>query len=166
MDKMAQAIIFTSLGIPFLQGGEEFLRTKYGNSNSYNAGDYINMLKWERKTKFHDTFKYYSGLIDLRKSYEVFRMDDAQKIRNNLEFIESPSNTVAYKIKSEKSNKNNKEELVVLYNPNRDWIDFEIGEGRWGIIVDDKNAGNEVFNIFKDHHIKVPPISVMVLVSK
>ena len=166
MDKMAQAIIFTSLGVPFLQGGEEFLRTKYGNSNSYNAGDYINMLKWERKTRFHNTFKYYSGLIDLRKSYEIFRMDDAKTIRNNLEFLESPSNTVAYKIKSEISNSKKEEELLILYNPNREWIDFEIGEGRWGIIVDDKKAGNEVFNIFKDHHIKVPPISVMVLISR
>ncbi|MGM0436669.1 MAG: type I pullulanase [Bacillota bacterium] len=165
MDKMAQAIIFTSLGVPFLYGGEEFLRTKFGNSNSYNAGDYINMLKWERKTRFHDTFKYYSGLIELRNSFEVFRMENAEKIRKNLEFLESSPNTIAYKLKSSKTDKK-KEELVILYNPNREWRDFEIGEGRWGIIVDDKQAGNEVFNIFEDDYIKVPPISVMVLVSK
>ena len=165
MDKMAQAIIFTSLGIPFLQGGEEFLRTKYGNSNSYNAGDYINMLKWERKTRYHNTFKYYKGLIELRKSYDVFRMNDAEKIKNNLQFLESPANTVAFKLKSYK-NDSRKKELVILYNPNKEWLDFEIGEGRWGIIVDDKNAGSEVFNIFEDYYIKVPPISVMVLTSK
>ena len=164
MDKMAQAIIFTSLGIPFLHGGEEFLRTKYGDSNSYSSGNSINMLKWERKTKYHNTFNYYSGLIKMRQSFGQFRMNNPEKIRNNIEFLESPTNTIAYKLKPCNNNFDQKE-LVILYNPNQEWIDFEIGTGDWGIIVDDRKAGNKIFNIFNNNYVKVAPISVMVLVS-
>ncbi|MGM0411024.1 MAG: type I pullulanase [Bacillota bacterium] len=159
MDKMAQAIIFTSQGIPFIQGGEEFLRTKYGNSNSYNAGDYINKLKWERKTKFHDTFKYYKGLIEMRKHFSAFKLDSSDKVRDNLEFLNSPYNTVAYKISSDINDEN----LIILQNPNREWLKFEIPQGKWGIICDANKAGIKVFNIFEKNWVIVSPISVMVL---
>ena len=49
MDELAQAVILTCQGVAFLQGGEEMLRTKGGNSNSYNAGDAVNQFDWSRK---------------------------------------------------------------------------------------------------------------------
>lgn len=166
IDKMAQGIVFTSQGIPFIQGGEEFLRTKYGNSNSYNAGDEVNMLKWERKTKYHDTFKYYKGLIEMRKKYPAFRMKSAEDIRDNLEFIFAPENTVGFKLTTPSDVKiDKKNKLIVLYNPEREWKQFTIPEKKWGIIVDDREAGSKPFNIFTAGCVVVPPITVMVLVS-
>ena len=44
MDELAQTVILTCQGVAFLQGGEEMLRTKGGNSNSYNAGDEANQF--------------------------------------------------------------------------------------------------------------------------
>ena len=37
--ELATGAVFTSQGVPFIQGGDEFLRTKQGNTNSYNEGD-------------------------------------------------------------------------------------------------------------------------------
>jgi hypothetical protein len=40
MDLLAQAVIMTAQGVAFIQGGEEFLRSKGGNDNSYIANIY------------------------------------------------------------------------------------------------------------------------------
>jgi len=42
--KLGYLMLLTSQGVPFLHGGEEFARTKFGNDNSYNASDSINQV--------------------------------------------------------------------------------------------------------------------------
>ena len=88
MQKMAGAIILTSQGIPFLHAGMEFLRTKYGEYNSYNLPDEINMIDWERKMQYYDVFEYYQGLIQLRKSFSAFRLPNAEEVRKRLRFFD------------------------------------------------------------------------------
>ncbi|MBD5383714.1 MAG: type I pullulanase, partial [Ruminococcaceae bacterium] len=58
-DKMAAALIFLSRGIAFIQAGQEFLRTKNGCGNSYNAPDSVNSLKWDKVTENRDIVEYY-----------------------------------------------------------------------------------------------------------
>ena len=43
LDKLAQTVVFTSQGVPFIQAGEEVMRDKKGvhNSSSFNAGSFI-----------------------------------------------------------------------------------------------------------------------------
>ncbi|MFW6238942.1 MAG: type I pullulanase, partial [Halanaerobiales bacterium] len=96
MDRLAQAIVLTSQGVPFLAGGEEFLRTKFGEHNSYNSGDEVNQLKWERKQEYLNTFMYYRGLIRLRREHPAFRMDTAAIIKENLSFFPTPRYTIGY----------------------------------------------------------------------
>ena len=47
--KLSMALVMISRGIPFINSGEEFLRTKHGIDNTYNLDDSINMLDWHRK---------------------------------------------------------------------------------------------------------------------
>ncbi|MGC8867273.1 MAG: type I pullulanase, partial [Elusimicrobiales bacterium] len=54
--KLAQTIVALSQGIYFIHSGEEFIRTKKGNENSYNAGDEINMIEWTNKKIHFDLF--------------------------------------------------------------------------------------------------------------
>ena len=63
----AESIVFTSQGVPFLQEGEEFKRTKEyedenGNikyeGNSYNVGDNINNMDYSLKIKNEDTYNW------------------------------------------------------------------------------------------------------------
>ena len=49
--KLALSIVLTSQGISFLHAGTEFLRSKQGNDNSFNAGDEINAIDWDLKNK-------------------------------------------------------------------------------------------------------------------
>lgn len=71
-DKLAAAYVFLSNGIPFINGGQEFLRTKKGNENSYNADDTINAIDLNMKTTYSDVYNVYKGLIALRTSSTAF----------------------------------------------------------------------------------------------
>lgn len=46
MDKLSQAIVLTSQGVPLLHSGAEMLRTKMGVANSFNMPDSINEIDW------------------------------------------------------------------------------------------------------------------------
>jgi pullulanase len=99
MHKLALSIVLTSQGISFLHAGTEFLRSKKGNDNSFNAGDNINAIDWSLKTKNKDVFDYVRSLIKLRKEHPAFRMETAEQIANNLLFIDNlPEGIVAYTI--------------------------------------------------------------------
>lgn len=66
-NKLAAFICFTCQGHVFLQAGEEFGRTKFGDDNSYRSDPEINMLRWRQTVRFGELVEYYRGLIALRK---------------------------------------------------------------------------------------------------
>ncbi len=49
---LANGIVLTSQGIPLIHAGDELLRTKYGDHNSYRSGDAVNAIRWENKRRF------------------------------------------------------------------------------------------------------------------
>jgi pullulanase len=99
MHKLALSIVLTSQGISFLHAGTEFLRSKKGNENSYNAGDSINAIDWALKTKNKDVFDYVKELIKIRKEHPAFRMRTTKEIGDNLAFLEKlPDGVVGYTI--------------------------------------------------------------------
>ena len=101
MYKLALSIVLTSQGISFLHAGCEFLRTKKGNENSYNAGDSINAIDWALKTTNRDIVAYVKGLIKMRKAHPGFRMTTAQQLAERLVFLEGlEPGLVAYTIRT------------------------------------------------------------------
>lgn len=66
-NKLAAFICFTCQGLLFLQAGEEFGRTKYGDDNSYRSRPEVNMLRWKQAEEFRELVEYYKGLISLRR---------------------------------------------------------------------------------------------------
>ncbi len=63
------AMVMMAKGIPFIHAGQEFLRTKLGTRNSYNAADEINKLEWNRRDKYAFGPKYLRDLISIRKEH-------------------------------------------------------------------------------------------------
>jgi len=105
MSKLGAAIILTSQGVPFIQMGQEMLRTKGGVENSYNSPDSVNMVRWEWKEKRLAVVEYYKGLIALRKNHPLlFCMTDQGLIRDRITFYEHldlpvPERCIAYWIR-------------------------------------------------------------------
>ena len=81
--RLAQTIVFTSQGTPFMFAGEEVFRDKKGVHNSYKSPDSVNAIDWTLKTANADQFEYYKNLIRLRKEHPAFRMTTAEEIAKN-----------------------------------------------------------------------------------
>lgn len=114
LNKIAFSILFTSQGIPFIHAGNEFLRTKNMNKNTYNAPLSINAIDWSLKEKNLDFYNYFKDLISLRKRYKSLRMISAEEIKQKLRFIDNPSGCgiIAYTIMEDKD-----KYLLILHNP-------------------------------------------------
>jgi pullulanase len=161
MDELAQAVIFTSQGVTFLQGGEEMLRTKGGNHNSYNAGDAVNQFDWSRKAHYWKVFDYYAALIHLRRNHPAFRMRSASDIQAHLSFLKDDENTLMFEL-SGHANGDSWKNIIVIYNPNKTQRVCTLPHGTWTIVV----SQDRVSESYLDHASSwaiVPPISCMVL---
>ena len=62
MNKMAAGIVFTSLGQPFIQAGEEFGRTKLGAGDSYNLSPQLNQLDYKRSVLMQELAEEIFGM--------------------------------------------------------------------------------------------------------
>lgn len=69
---LANSVVFTSQGITFMLAGEEMLRTKGGDFNSYNSGYEVNKIDYSLKVKHLDMFENYQKLIALKQNGNVF----------------------------------------------------------------------------------------------
>lgn len=137
LDKLAQTVVFTSQGVPFMQAGEEVMRDKKGVHNSYQSPDSINAIDWTRKAQHADVFEYYKGLIALRKAHPAFRMGNADLVRKHLEFLPvDGSNLVAYRLK-EHAGGDSAEDIVVVYNARRQPAKVVIPQGKYTIVCRD-----------------------------
>ena len=165
MNRLALSIILTSQGVPFIQGGTEILRTKQGNHNSYNAGDIVNEIRWSRKAKYEGTYQYIKGLIALRKSQKVMTLDNAQKVRESLEFLDSPWNSVVYQLTS--SFKDDYSKLIIIHNSNNEQIRIVLPDSyEWRILanefqVDKTGVSTGIRSCV--HEINIPAISTYIL---
>ncbi len=167
MDKLAAAILFTSQGVPFIHGGQEFLRTKFGSHNSYNQPDKINKIRWDYKQENRDVFNYYRGLIQLRKEHPMFRMTSAGAIKKNLSFLDKqkyqvPKNCIAYQI-SRGETGDSWRRVLVLINPHHSAKTFDIPPGNWTLVVNHKEAGVDIIDPITKTKIELKPISAYVL---
>lgn len=61
------AVLFSSIGIPMISAGQDFLRSKHGINNTYLRGD-LNALDYRRMERFSGTHAYFADWIAFRKS--------------------------------------------------------------------------------------------------
>jgi pullulanase/glycogen debranching enzyme len=83
--------------------------------------------------------QYYRGLVALRKATPEFRLARAADIRRQLAFLPvSQAGVVAFLVAGEQRT------MLVIHNANRSPVQVEIPEGRWQVLVDDRQAGPKV----------------------
>ena len=137
LDKLAQTVVFTSQGIPFIYAGEEVMRDKQGVGNSYKSPDAVNAIDWRRKTTNGDVFMYYKRLIDLRKSHPAFRMGDAEKVRKHLEFLPvEGQNLIAFRLKDH-ANGDSWEDIIVAFNSRITPARLAVPAGKYTVVCKD-----------------------------
>ena len=135
--RLAQTIVFTSQGVPFMFTGEEIFRDKKGVHNSFCSPDEINAIDWSLKHQNREQFDYYRNLIQLRKSHPAFRLTTAEEVCKHLQFIENtPAQVVAYTL-SENAGGDEWNQIVVAFNGSTQPAEITIPEGNWMVIAND-----------------------------
>lgn len=147
MDKLANTIVLTSQGIPFLHAGEEMKRTKGGVDNSFNKPDSVNQINWDWKFDNRELYAYYKDLISLRKAHPAFRMLRNEMVRKNLVFLPvNDPQLIAYELKDH-ANNDPWQNILVIFNGSEQEKTFVLPEGTWKIALSnyqfskDENAG-------------------------
>ena len=136
LDLLAQTAVFTSQGVPFMLSGEELLRTKLGVHNSFESPDSINHLDWTNKTKYPQVFAYYKNLIALRQHHPAFRLGSADLVRKHLEFLETPEQVVAYRLKNY-AGRDDWRNIIVILNAGKTDMEVDIPEGNYTVVCCD-----------------------------
>lgn len=171
MNKMAGSVILVSKGGAFMQAGEEFARTKYGDDNSYASPDSKNKIDWNRVSTYSAIQKYYQGMISIRKAFSGFTSITTRS-GNNWE----PSNNNLTWISKEEGG------LIGFYETNNvpgEWDRIAVlinnatsnktvnltGSDSWVIIADGNTAGLEMIKE-TGSSVEVPGKSVVVAVPK
>lgn len=161
MHKLALSIVLTSFGSAFIQSGTEFVRTKQGHDNSYNAGDHINKLDWALKIKHGDHYNYIRNLIEYRKTSGFFKWNKKTDIEKHLEFLSSPEGIIVYRI----SNLDEKD-CVIIHNGTQMRKAVQLPEGLFTVIADHKtvNLGSDRrYSTRGERPVHVEPFSTMIL---
>lgn len=138
MNKLGAAIILISRGTPFWQAGEEMLRTKGGDENSYKSSDEVNNIDWSvlrEGSGEYETMLYYKGLIQLRKAYDIFT--DSESV---ITAEELGSGILAVTFEDGSGGK-----ALALINPHNTGLPYPL-EGEWNLVADGTTAGSEVLS--------------------
>ena len=114
MAMLANSMVFSSKGTTFMLAGEEFLRTKQGDSNSYQSSYEVNELDYSLKIKNADMFNNYKKLINYKQTNEVLHSDKSNSDKYILEA--SSLNNGSTIVVHTKDLVNNKESLVAFNN--------------------------------------------------
>lgn len=163
MDKLAAGIVFTAQGIPFIQLGQDFLRTKYNediggfDENSFRSPDKVNNIDWRRKAEYKDVFNYYKGLIAFRKAHPALRFSKRSDVVKNMRFLDCPAAKMVAFITKKYS------EVLVVYNANTDAKVFPLPEGEWDVFVNADHAGTDCLATVSGD-VKVEGISMIAAV--
>ena len=75
MNRLGATLLMISKGTVFFQAGEEMLRTKGGDENSYKSSDAVNNINWsvlKSGNAEYEMMRYYQELIRVRKAYDIF----------------------------------------------------------------------------------------------
>lgn len=163
LNKLAQTIVFTSQGVPFIYAGEEVFRDKKGVSNSYQSPDSINAINWENKTKYADLFNYYKNLITLRKNHPAFRMGDADMVRKHLEFLPiEEENVIGFQLK-DSANQDSWSEIVVLFNGQTNLVKVEVPRAQYKVVCMNGQINEEGLGYLYGPHVMVPAQSALIM---
>lgn len=117
MDRLANAVVLTAQGIPFLHAGVDMLRTKEGAENSFNLPDAINRIDWAWKARHRAVFDYYRRLIALRKAHPAFYLPTGTAVRTHLTFLPTRPGMVGFVLRDH-ANGDRWRDILVIYNAN------------------------------------------------
>ncbi len=161
LHRFASSIALLAQGLTFIHAGQEFLRSKDGDTNSYKSPDSVNAMRWSQRSLHADSVKYFSGLIQLRLEHPAFRMETKQQVRANLAFFDTPKELIAYELNGSAVG-DSWSRIVVIHNAGETDANFSLPSGSWTLVSDGtKVAASGMGN--RSGNVAVPAHSTLIL---
>ena len=167
-NRLGAAILFTSKGTPFMQAGEEFLRTKpyfdkngkpdpnqRFDENSYSSSDETNNLKWsvlKEGNLEYTMMQYYAGLAAMRKAYPIF-----SNVNTNIRATSLGSCGWALVYGNN--------DAIVLINASNSSVNYSMPNGSWKLVATVDKAGAETQATQGAGNVTVPAGGILVYVK-
>lgn len=126
MNRLGATILMISKGMPFIHAGEEMLRTKDGDENSYKSSDAVNNIDWEALvpgSEQYTTMLYYKTIIEMRKNHDIFRSTSGAVV---VSFETLANGAMVVNFKDNTSSKR----AVVIINPTSQALSYNLS-GNW-----------------------------------
>lgn len=162
LDELAQTVVFTSQGVPFMLSGEEMLRDKKGVHNSFNSPDSINELNWNNPLRYPQLFSYYKNLIALRNHHPAFRLGKTQLVQKHLEFLPSQDCLVAYRLKDHAGGDAWKD-IIVIFNANKEARQVTVPDGTYTVVCKNGKIDEGGLETVSGTQVTVNPQSALIL---
>ncbi|TNV68359.1 type I pullulanase [Trichococcus shcherbakoviae] len=157
---LASSFVLLSQGIPFIHAGQEFMRTKNGLENSYNAPDSINRMDWHRRFEMKQAVDYMKGLIALRKREPLFRLRTIDDVKGHMNILKADYQIVVYQLED------TEKLYYVIFNGQTNAIDFDVETGDYRVLIEDGKTNVDEPRIIEGlSRIRVEYLSVTVLVK-
>ena len=156
MVRFGAAIVLISKGTPFWLAGEEMLRSKGGDHNSYKSSDAVNNIDWDALVPgslVAETRDWYKSLIAVRKAWSFLRGADV-----SCEVREDASIVVTY-------TENGKVAAIAVINPLDSEIGYTLPEGIWGALINGGSIKTDGPDAALQGEVTVPAQGILLVVA-
>lgn len=141
LEKIAQTLIFTSQGTPFISAG-----------NPHDIETFRRDL-------------YYSKLIELRKAHPAFRMKSAEMVSKNIFFFPTSSdNLFAFMIDGSECG-DTSEKIIVAFNTGKNKSIMEIPKGEYKVVCAKGRIDTNGLYKISGSSLHVGPMQAVILCS-
>ena len=160
---LATAMVIFAQGIPFIQSGQEFFRSKKGIENSYNMPDEINAINWEEAKSHQSSIDLIRGYIQIRKAHGAFRFSNSLLVKKHLRIFQHHHSVIEYTLKNVKEY-GEWDEIHVFFNTQNRSVEIPVMTKGLQIIANASKSGltslGEVGN-----ELSIEPLSTTIIVK-
>ena len=163
-NKLSAAIYMSCQGRVFIYSGEEYLRTKNGEHNTFNMPIGLNKMDWELTEKNKDMVSFYKELIGLRKEMTGL-CDKSYAARDNITTFVKEEGLLGVKVANKETSlvKPVYKEALIIFNANKEEKTVTLPEGKYKLLINTVKKNNERDDILVSDKIKINGITALFL---
>ena len=163
-NKLSAAIYMSCQGRVFIYSGEEYLRTKNGEHNTFNMPIGLNKMDWELTEKNKDMVSFYKELIGLRKEMTGL-CDKSKTAKDNITTFVKEEGLLGVKVANKETSlvKPVYKEALIIFNANKEERAVTLPEGNYKLLINTVKKNNERDDILVSDKIKINGITALFL---
>ena len=163
-NKLSAAIYMSCQGRVFIYSGEEYLRTKNGEHNTFNMPIGLNKMDWELTEKNKDMVSFYKELIGLRKEMTGL-CDKSKTAKDNITTFVKEEGLLGVKVANKETSlvKAVYKEALIIFNANKEERTVTLPEGNYKLLINTVKKNNEGADIIVSNEINVSGITALFL---